>query len=538
MRMVFFLVALANVALFMWEYNKGAFERVIESSETATYSGQERILLVSELSKVQPGDSTAERHREFEDERQTDSGMGNKNTANKHTDEFTWDEIKIDAAEPPVKQDIINCYEAGPFIDEAIYEVWERQLSSSGAEIRAFSRADKTVEDYVVFYPSGETMEQSEINLKMLKSQGLKEFWMVENGGEKGQILLGIFSREVKALKMKAQLQAKGIDAEIRARYKNKSNKVQKYALIKGGGKLMADLDLLKKNDPSISVESIPGTAGSCMGLDESGQGSSSLISHDRVKSSEKSAAYEKSNGATDRLFTPGVPDTDIALEKLNLGQKSVDKEIANAVQASRKEQNRETAQKNPNVMLEKSVSEQKDSNQDISVSNNARVINNKESQSCYEAGPFANERQAWDWKEQLTNVEADVTFLTREGKSIGDYLVYYPAAATAEQSEANLKMLKSQGLTDVWMIRKGEGKGQISLGVFKNEERALVLKERMQTKGIIADVKPRYKNKLQKYAFVKGGGKVSENLKALEKNYPGIMLVPVNNCSEHLPEN
>lgn len=49
MKILFFLVALANVALLMWEYNKGAFEKAINTSEQKILLNQEDILLVSEL---------------------------------------------------------------------------------------------------------------------------------------------------------------------------------------------------------------------------------------------------------------------------------------------------------------------------------------------------------------------------------------------------------------------------------------------------------------------------------------------------------
>ncbi len=49
MKVLFFLVLLANVALFMWEYRQGAFER---DSKAAQQQGREPIVLVSELSNV------------------------------------------------------------------------------------------------------------------------------------------------------------------------------------------------------------------------------------------------------------------------------------------------------------------------------------------------------------------------------------------------------------------------------------------------------------------------------------------------------
>ena len=52
MKILFFLVVIANVALFMWEYKTGAFVPVTETSEQNADSDQEQILLVSELKNV------------------------------------------------------------------------------------------------------------------------------------------------------------------------------------------------------------------------------------------------------------------------------------------------------------------------------------------------------------------------------------------------------------------------------------------------------------------------------------------------------
>lgn len=49
MKILFFLVLLANVALLMWEYRQGAFEH---DSKAAQQQGREPIVLVSELRKA------------------------------------------------------------------------------------------------------------------------------------------------------------------------------------------------------------------------------------------------------------------------------------------------------------------------------------------------------------------------------------------------------------------------------------------------------------------------------------------------------
>jgi hypothetical protein len=53
-KILFFLVALANVALLMGEYNKGVFQKAVNISEQKTLLNQEDILLVVSLKVIYP----------------------------------------------------------------------------------------------------------------------------------------------------------------------------------------------------------------------------------------------------------------------------------------------------------------------------------------------------------------------------------------------------------------------------------------------------------------------------------------------------
>jgi hypothetical protein len=155
------------------------------------------------------------------------------------------------------------------------------------------------------------------------------------------------------------------------------------------------------------------------------------------------------------------------------------------------------------------------------------------EEQICIEAGPFSDLKLLNEWRSQLSAVNAQLRIQARPGQVVGDYLVYQPAAETPEQSDADLKMLKSLGFTDVWKMTEGEEKDGIALGVFKKEEKAVVLKEQMRAKGIDAEVMPRYRKQEQQYVLVKGEGHVTERLALLQEKYPGISLKPTASCDE-----
>lgn len=150
---------------------------------------------------------------------------------------------------------------------------------------------------------------------------------------------------------------------------------------------------------------------------------------------------------------------------------------------------------------------------------------------SCYEAGPFANGNAYQLWKRELNASKEAIKSLSRDGEVISDYLVYYPAAETRQQAEVNMKMIKDKGINDLWLLTKGKDNGLISLGVFKNESRALAMKSQLLVKGIQAEVKPRYTLKSQKYAQIKAGGKVQERLNVMKQTYPAVVVKQINQC-------
>jgi hypothetical protein len=132
-----------------------------------------------------------------------------------------------------------------------------------------------------------------------------------------------------------------------------------------------------------------------------------------------------------------------------------------------------------------------------------------KNTEDCYEVGPFANQQAYTTWANGLKDITNEIKPINRDDQIPGNYMVYYPAAETALESEANIKMLKDHGIKDIWLLT-GEDKGKISLGLFIKEESALVMKNELLAKGINAEVKTKYKTKSHKYALIKGDDQLS----------------------------
>lgn len=113
---------------------------------------------------------------------------------------------------------------------------------------------------------------------------------------------------------------------------------------------------------------------------------------------------------------------------------------------------------------------------------------------ACYAAGPVEN-RQAFEtllgsYRPQLSDLE----FSAKETRKNDSYTVYYPAEPTLEQSIATAEMLRSNhGIKDLLVFRVGELKGAISLGVFNNKQRAEAAQRQFESKGVPAEIRPRY---------------------------------------------
>jgi hypothetical protein len=309
-----FLVALANVGLFMWEYKQGAFAPSIVSAEQQISPDQERILLVSELKepprpqaaepKPEPAAAAAptitaeaepvlpeglEQHDDRLPAAEPDSpatekprieptpladigpalpaGQNKKEpaanapaplgkvTASQPAPEAKPAQLAIAAAEKPRNSDKaiepVSCYEVGPFVNGNAYQLWKNELNVARKAIEPLTRDGEVINDYLVYYPAPETMQEAEANVKMLREKGVQDLWLFRKGDDKGLISLGIFKNESRASILRSQLLAKGIQVEVRPRY---ITKPRKYARIKGNGKVLERLNVMRQTYPAIAV--------------------------------------------------------------------------------------------------------------------------------------------------------------------------------------------------------------------------------------------------------------------------------------------
>jgi len=275
MKILFFLLALANVALFMWEYRQGAFFPAKDTHPGNVSGYQEQIALLSELN----GNTEVAGQTVKPATIALSDAAGKEEMAAKSLEKESLTEKSTEAAAPvleaPVPEITPNdsgitasgqaenfkavCYEAGPFANNNVYQIWETRLNGF---IKGIDRDEPVITDYLVYYPASETLDESKANVQMLKDKGVNDLYMINRGDEQGQISLGVYKKEERALILKNDLFAKGIKVEIKARYKSN---VQKFAFIKGESNVIEALELLKKTYPKVSVkQAVDATVETC----------------------------------------------------------------------------------------------------------------------------------------------------------------------------------------------------------------------------------------------------------------------------------
>ncbi len=114
-------------------------------------------------------------------------------------------------------------------------------------------------------------------------------------------------------------------------------------------------------------------------------------------------------------------------------------------------------------------------------------------------------------------------------------YMVYLPAAASYADSRKNLRNLRDKGLKDVWIFKKGEERGTISLGRFKERERAISMKKQLQSISVNARIKATYAKKKGYFLTFRWQGPTPEIKKVIEDagaTTDGLERLPLKNCS------
>lgn len=264
MKIGFYLIVLANVAMLLWEYHNGAFIAAVPRQEQLADNSLEPILLWSEVKTPAPSAAAAPPVAAAVAAVSpltvvADPSLLQPLTTLSHAytalANLTLPPEPVQAkavvlaapmqevfeALPPLAS---VCYEVGPFASQSAYRAFVYRLKASHSAAKPVQRDQQVAYKYMVFYPA--TDAESKANVAMLKSKGIKDLWPL-SGAEQGAISLGLFGKEANALVMQSELQGKGINSQIKVLYKPQ---IQFYAWLKGTARLTDQLKTL----PGLTV--------------------------------------------------------------------------------------------------------------------------------------------------------------------------------------------------------------------------------------------------------------------------------------------
>lgn len=114
---------------------------------------------------------------------------------------------------------------------------------------------------------------------------------------------------------------------------------------------------------------------------------------------------------------------------------------------------------------------------------------------ACYVTGPI-KDIEAFNarlnrFRTQLKDLKS-LPAKSNKSRKRSTYVVYSPAPATMERSLYNANILKTEyGIDDLQILKDGELKGAISLGVYSNETNAISAKNRLEQLGIEVKIAP-----------------------------------------------
>jgi hypothetical protein len=221
MKAMFLGVCLLNIVFFFWEFHQGAL-----NPPARTQTLLPTILLVDELEKARRGaaisvhlDRDAAILQHLHTERVADKPIAMLPSAKPK---------KAAVAQTPP----VVCHEVGPFSDQQAATAWAAGQSSRG---EVFDREVLTASAYLVYYRAARNPEQTRIHKMMLNAKGITDIWVVPNGDLKGALSLGLFNDQPRAAFFRNQLLQRGVQAEIKERYKSQS---RTFVRIKGEQKI------------------------------------------------------------------------------------------------------------------------------------------------------------------------------------------------------------------------------------------------------------------------------------------------------------
>jgi hypothetical protein len=109
----------------------------------------------------------------------------------------------------------LRCYRLGPFTDAAAQQRAHDRLSQHAAQLTAYDTPGKQTAAWRVFLPALPSREAAQQRANALKALGVVDLFVISQGDEANSIALGRFSNESGARRRLAELQGKGVQAQL-----------------------------------------------------------------------------------------------------------------------------------------------------------------------------------------------------------------------------------------------------------------------------------------------------------------------------------
>ena len=113
---------------------------------------------------------------------------------------------------------------------------------------------------------------------------------------------------------------------------------------------------------------------------------------------------------------------------------------------------------------------------------------------SCVSIGPYESAQQQQKLKNWLVKQEVPYRKRIEEKRAKERYWVYLESQASEEEAKAQIEELKSKGLSDYYLISKGDMKNAISLGLFSTQQSVNRRLVELERKGYNPVVVPQHK--------------------------------------------
>jgi len=118
-----------------------------------------------------------------------------------------------------------------------------------------------------------------------------------------------------------------------------------------------------------------------------------------------------------------------------------------------------------------------------------------KNSGLCFTLGPFRNKNELLSLKSGIKSYVAKSTIRNREEKEYSVHWVFIQPEKNRKKIIDLGKRLKSKKIKDFYIIRRGEKINGISLGHFRDKERAFSLESKVKKLGFNVHVEPVFKS-------------------------------------------